>query len=54
MSVAKDQVSNRVYDVVREAIWAGVSPEEFRVMVIACWRNALDDEAKHVATVFKR
>jgi hypothetical protein len=51
---ASDRVSNHVYDVVREAIWAGVSPEEFKIMVRECWRNAIDDEARHAIAVFSK
>ncbi len=52
--VVKDRVSNRVHDVVQEALLAGVSPEEFREMVVTSWKYACADAATYAAKVFKR
>ena len=44
--VTDDRISNGVFHVVQEAIWAGWTPQKFKAEVAECWKQALADEAK--------
>ena len=46
MNEIPDHLSNDIFYLVRNCIWAGVSPENFIKCAQQCWEDALRDEIK--------
>ena len=49
-----NSVSDKIYDVVRLCIWAGVTVEEFLQCAEKCWEDVLKDEIKFANKKFDK
>lgn len=49
-----DRVADCIWDAVREAITANMTPEQFRAEVVEAWEHHLREDAAYARDVFKR
>ena len=50
----RDNIREKLWSVVEDAVLAGVSPKDFRYEVRECWDQALEDARKDARKVFDR